>query len=83
MRAGSAAGSMPASSYQESWWLSWSFVTICDAAEGAIYAGSGDTDEGGHCKLNPIVEGLSLEMLCVRDLERRGEATEGVRPDRT
>lgn len=36
-------------------------------------AASGDTDKGGESRLCPIVEGLSLEILCVLDRERRGE----------
>lgn len=39
-------------------------------------AASGDTDNGGDIKLWLIVEGLSLEILCVRDRTwRTGETT--------
>lgn len=42
-------------------------------------AASGETDNGGETKLWPMVEGLSLEILCVLDLGRRGEAMDGDR----
>jgi hypothetical protein len=70
---------MPVSSYHESAWLSWSLVTICEAAEEAMKAASGVTVDGGETKPRPIVEGLSLEMLCVLDLGMRGDAREGDR----
>lgn len=39
-------------------------------------AASGDTDNGGDIKLWLMVEGLSLEMLCVRERTcRTGEMT--------
>lgn len=45
-------------------------VTICEAAEAAMKAGSGDTDNGGDMRLAAMVDGRSLEMLWV--LERDG-----------
>ena len=35
---------------------------------------SGDTDWGGERRLWPIVEGRSLDILCVLDLGKRGDA---------
>lgn len=38
-------------------------------------AASGDTDKGGDIRLRAIVEGLSLDMLCVLDLIPRAGGT--------
>jgi dihydropteroate synthase len=49
-------------------------VTICEAADAAMKAGSGVIDIGGESKVpNPVKEGLSLEMLC--DLDDRPVCT--------
>ena len=43
-------------------------MTICEAAEAAIKAGSGEIVVGGESKPpNPVSEGLSLDILCDRD----------------
>src|SRR5258708_6931303 len=63
---------MPCWSNQASDWLSWSLVTICEAAETAMNAGSGEIEIGGDSR--PVwfaTEGMSLEIL--GDLVVRGE----------
>ena len=43
-------------------------------------AASGETETGGETRpWPPMVDGLSLDMLCVLDLGSRGDATEGDR----
>lgn len=48
---------------------------ICEAAEAAIKAASGDTVSGGDMKLVAMVDGLSLDIL--RALERECVFIEG------
>ena len=76
-RAGSLDGSMPCWSSRASAWLSWSLVTICEAAEAAMKAASGDTVSGGDMKLAAMVDGLSLDILWA--LERECVFIEGER----
>jgi hypothetical protein len=49
-------------------------VTICEAAEAAMKAASGEMDSGGDIKLCAMTDGRSLEILWVLD-RREGEAS--------
>jgi len=60
---------MPCWSNQASAWLSWSLLTICDAADAAMKAASGETVNGGDIKLYATVDGRSLDMLWALDRE--------------